>query len=354
MKLVLAFCVALLLGSAPGDSFAARRAGGRIEEVQTPAPSLQGNLIGTSTFQTTAIYLPPSYGRGSRHYPVIYLLHGIANNHETWLNYIGIKAILDRSIAARRIPEVIVVMPDGFNVYGGGYYRNSSVSGRWEDFIADDLIHFVETHYRTINDAGGRALVGWSMGGFGALNIAMDRPGLYSAVYAISPCCLAPVEDLGPGNEAWPRTLALRSQAEVQTAAQRGDFYVVAIVGLLSAFDPAPEAPPLFVHFPYEMENGQLTPDPANYDRYTAQFPVNRIPSAPTGLAALRVLGMDYGVNDQFTHIPTATRMFSDGLAQARIPHRLDVYDGDHRQRVAERLEAVVLPFVAGALDPPH
>jgi hypothetical protein len=63
---------------------------------------------------------------------------------------------------------------------------------------------------------------------------------------------------------------------------------------------------------------------------------------------------MDYGVDDQYAHIPTATRQFSLRLSELRIPHRLEVYDGDHREHVAERLESIVLPFIASALDAPQ
>jgi hypothetical protein len=108
------------------------------------------------------------------------------------------------------------------------------------------------------------------------------------------------------------------------------------------------------VRFPYKIDNGQVVPDPANYDRFVAQFPVNRVAQSHDALVGLRAFGFDYGIGDQYAHIPTATRLFSSRLAEARIPHRFEIYDGDHRTRVGARLEGVVLPYVANALDAPQ
>jgi S-formylglutathione hydrolase FrmB len=58
-------------------------------------------------------------------------------------------------------------------------------------------------------------------------------------------------------------------------------------------------------------------------------------------------LGLEYGIDDQFAHIPTATTAFAQELAAARIPHRLEVFDGDHRNRFRERMATRVLPWVA-------
>jgi enterochelin esterase-like enzyme len=347
-----ATAVALVWLVAPIEPAAAQ---GRLEIVQVPAPSLAGNRLGTASEQTAAVYLPQSYGRSSaRRYPVIYLLHGIFDSHETWLAYVDIAERLDRLIAARRIPDVIVVMPDGFNIYGGGFYRNSPVSGNWGDFVTDDLVRFTDERYRTLARAGGRALAGWSMGGYGAIHLAMERPGLYSVVYAISPCCLAPVEDLGFGNDAWQRAYRFEGEADLQAAMEARDFYAVAGIGVLTAFSPAPEAAPFFVDFPFVIERGQVVPEDGVFDAYVARFPLSQVAQHRDALAGLRAFGMDYGVDDQYAHIPTATRQFSLRLSELRIPHRLEVYDGDHREHVAERLESIVLPFIASALDAPQ
>ena len=68
----------------------------------------------------------------------------------------------------------------------------------------------------------------------------------------------------------------------------------------------------------------------------------------------LRAFGLEYGINEEFPHIPVATRAFSQRLGELRIPHHLDIYEGTHRNRVPERLETVILPFLASTLDDPE
>ena len=81
---------------------------------------------------------------------------------------------------------------------------------------------------------------------------------------------------------------------------------------------------------------------------YVERFPVARADDRRAALAGLRGLALDYGTADQFLHIPAATLALSQRLGDLRVPHVLDVYDGDHRNRVGERLATIVLPWVAG------
>lgn len=349
----------LLLGAAARAQEAAPAAPaiprGRVVEIVVPANSLAGNLLGTPTEQAAAIYLPPGYeGAPERRYPVIYLLHGIFDRHGVWIEAFGVPEILDLLIAEERIPEVIVLMPDGGNRYGGGFYRNSPVAGKWEDFVAVDLVDFVDASFRTLARPGGRAVVGHSMGGYGAVHLGMERPDRFSVAYAMSPCCAAPVDDLGFGNDAWKRAYRMETPEAIDQALEGNDFYPVAALGVLAAFSPAPGKPPLFVDFPFEVVRGEVVLDQAEYARYLAAFPLYRVAETRDALTRLRALALDYGIGDQFLHIPEASRELSHRLAELRVPHRFEVYDGDHRKQLPERLESVVLPYVAAALDRPE
>jgi len=61
-------------------------------------------------------------------------------------------------------------MPEAGNAYAGGYYRNSSVSGNWADYLGG-VVPFIDLHLRTLARSGGRAVAGWSMGGYGAIHL---------------------------------------------------------------------------------------------------------------------------------------------------------------------------------------
>jgi S-formylglutathione hydrolase FrmB len=93
----------------------------------------------------------------------------------------------DTLVQAGTVKEMIVVIVNGTNVLGGSFYVNSPVTGNWEDFVISDAIGYVDAHYRTIPVVSSRGIAGHSMGGFGALNLAMLHPDVFSATYSLSP-----------------------------------------------------------------------------------------------------------------------------------------------------------------------
>lgn len=321
---------------------------GQVLDAEAPAPSLEGNLVGTPTTQPLKIYLPPGYQEGTRRYPVIYLLHGHSGHPGDFFN----AAALDALIGSGKVPPLIVVMPSGENVYGGGFYRDSPVTGHWGDYIAKDLVNFVDAHYRTLARPGGRAVVGFSMGGYGAIYMGMEKPGVFSVVYAQSPCCLAPIEELGLGNEVWKRLLTM-NESDVRNLLAQRDYTAAGVFGLLSAMATTVSPTPLHVSFPFHVVDGDRIPDQA-FDRYAAQFPINRIEQARSALLALRAFVFENGIHDQNAHIRIGTGEFSCRLTEAGVPHRYETFDGSHYDHTQERLTAVVIPYVASKLDPPE
>lgn len=325
----------------------------RVAEIEVPAPALTDNLLGTPDTQNAAVYLPPSYDtEPDRRYPAVFLLHGIFDDYNVWLQNVDVPAILNRLILAGAIPELIVVMPNGGNKYGGGLYRNSPVSGRWADYIADDLVGFIDTRFPTLANNDNRALIGHSMGGYGALNLVMSRPGIFSVAWALSPCCLAANDDLSIGNDAWKRAAQLTTPDDLQNLLENQDFYPIAVLGVAAAFNPDPNNPPFYGNFPFDIVRGEIVLDDPAYDRYLDALPIRQVSEAREALRSLRGLGLGVGLGDQFLHIPTGTLEFSQRLGAERIPHLLDIYAGDHRQFVGERLEQMILPWVTDRLAP--
>lgn len=349
---------ALLLATAlifgvPGLPLAqlAPDATGQVVEIEVPASALAGNLLGTSAIQDAAIYLPPSYESApDRRYPVIYLLHGIFDDFGAWIENEDVPARLNRLIAAKAMPEVLVVMPNAGNKYGGGYYRNSPISGNWADYIADDLIGHVDAEFRTMASADSRAVVGHSMGGYGAINLAISRPGKFSVVWAMSPCCLAATDDFGFGNDAWKRAASVQTVEDVENLLADKDFYAIALLGIVSAFSTEAGDPPVYGDVPFDIVRGEVVLEDAAYDRFLDSLPTRQLRAARDDLRALRGFGLGVGLGDQFLHIPPGTIELSQRLGAERIPHLLDVHDGDHRQNVGGRLETFVFPWVGALL----
>jgi len=323
---------------------------GTIRYVRIKSAALEGNLLGDPAEQEVAVYLPPGYDAStSTRYPVLYLLHGIGGGFTDWTQHWNLRGSMDAVLAAGGAP-FLVVMPNGANRLGGGFYMDSPVSGKWESYLVRELIPMIERDFRTTNVRG---IAGHSMGGFGALRLVMRFPDLFNSVYAMSPCCLDLVDDIGHGNQAWKTAIGFKTPEDIGKAAQAQDFYPVAIYALASALTPNPDKPPFYVDLPMRYVRGELMPDDAVYERWRTALPMAQLPAARASLMKLRGIVLDYGTSDQFAHIITSTPELSRELARMRVPHRLDVYDGDHRNRIPARLRTHILPFFADTLSRP-
>jgi putative tributyrin esterase len=147
------------------------------------------------------IWLPPSYAvEPGRRYPVAYYLHGAFGNETNWIDAGRLAVTLD-SLVAAGLPEMIVVMPDGDD----GFYTTWNFLGDWpgcrrsrppnaepadsycvpwphyDDYIARDLVNWVDSSYRTLADRRHRGIAGLSMGGYGAITLALRYPDVFSA-----------------------------------------------------------------------------------------------------------------------------------------------------------------------------
>ena len=129
-----------------------------------------GNQNALRKATSCMVILPENAGPGP--FPVWYLLHGLSDNHTTWTRRTSLERYLEN------LP-VIVVMPDG----GRGFYTDSATepAGAFETFILRDLREFIERTFQTRTDRAGRVISGLSMGGFGAIKLALKHPDLFCA-----------------------------------------------------------------------------------------------------------------------------------------------------------------------------
>jgi putative tributyrin esterase len=127
------------------------------------------------------IVLPADYDTSDKRYPVLYLLHGYMQNYTVWGRNLG------AAFYARQIGDLILVMPDG----GNSWYINHAESpggqrDNWEDHIIRDVISYVDANYRTEARREGRAIGGLSMGGYGAVMLALRHPDKFVSVSSTS------------------------------------------------------------------------------------------------------------------------------------------------------------------------
>ena len=103
---------------------------------------------------------------------------------------------------------MIVVLPDSKTVHNGSMYSSSVTTGDFENYIAHDVVAYIDAHYRTIPNRDSRGLVGHSMGGYGASRIGMKHADVFGSLYIMSPCCLSPRGAPGRANPANEEALA--------------------------------------------------------------------------------------------------------------------------------------------------
>lgn len=307
---------------------------GAVERITVHGQSLEGNLEGDSPDRRVSVYLPASYKAGAaRRYPVVYMLHGFTDSDEKWFgpakHWINLPSVLDKTFASGKAREMIVVMPDAFTRYEGSMYSNSAATGDWEEYIARELVAAIDARYRTIATREGRGLAGHSMGGYGALRIAMKRPEVFSSVYALSPCCLA--SDPRPQR----RAEAVRDPAEVPQL----DFATKAHLASAAAWSPNPQKPPLFFDLPWK--NGEL--QPAIAAKWAANAPLATLDQYIPAVRSLRAIAFDAGDKDE--PIASTVRELDRALAAYGVRHGFGIYPGDHLNRIAERIETQALPF---------
>lgn len=129
------------------------------------------------------VYLPAGYDEARAPLPVIYLLHGLGGEPRDWQTHASLAEVADRLIGSGAIAPVVLVAPDGGNEYWTDHLGKPKA--RWGTFVADDLRAEIETRFNVRKDAGGRAIAGVSMGGHGALSVALSHPERFAAAVSL-------------------------------------------------------------------------------------------------------------------------------------------------------------------------
>lgn len=252
-----------------------------------------------------------------------------------------------------------MVVP-GNNQLGGSFYVNSPATGDWEDFVVQEIVGYVDSHYRTIAQSGSRGISGHSMGGFGSLNIAMRHPDVFGAVYSLSPGLF---DEDGLANsqmflhessisaflDASQAILAEPEDQQLKSVLAMRDNFTVAY-GL--AFAPNLNNPPFYFDYPYSESNGKLARDESIWKQWDSGFGgiSEEVAQYKDNLLRLKGITVDYGTNDEFAWIPQGCIYFDQQLTAAGIPHEMAVHNGNHQSQLGERVLEHTLPFFSKLL----
>ncbi len=305
-----------------------------VERIKVHGAALEGNLEGDAADREVFVFLPPSYGKQkSRRYPVVYALHGYSIGAEQWTHEIHVPQTIEGAFA-QGAKEMIVVLPDSKTLHNVSMYSSSVTTGDFEEFIARDLVAYIDSHYRTIPERSSRGLVGHSMGGYGATRIGMKHSDVFGSLYIMSPCCLAP-RPAGPANAEIEKALeAVKTPAD----SAKLSFFPRAQLATAAAWSPNPKNPPLYLDLP--MKDG--APQADVLAKWAANAPLAFVDQYIGGLRRYRAIAIDVGDQDG---LKVDTAKLHEVLDKYGIANSFEIYEGTHTSKVADRFQNHVIPF---------
>ncbi len=313
-----------------------------VQHVTAHGSSLEGNLEGDATDRDVLVFLPPSYATdNTRRYPVVYALHGYSIGAEQWSKEIHVPQTIEGAFA-KGAKEVIVVLPDSKTVHNGSMYSSSITTGDFENFIARDVVAYMDSHYRTIPNRESRGLVGHSMGGYGATRIGMKHPDVFGSLYIMSPCCLSPrtAAQFKPEDQA--ALGAVKAPADSATL----PFILRAQLASAAAWSPNPRNPPLYLDLPIGEKQQEVLA------KWAANSPLAFLDQYAGNLRQYRAIALDVGDQDG---LRTDTGKLHAALDNYGIVNSFEIYPGTHTSNVAFRFQDYVMPFFSRSLSfEPH
>lgn len=316
----------------------------QVEHIKIHGAALEGNLEGDAVDRDVIVFLPPSYAKEKeRHYPVVYALHGYSIDAEQWTHEIHVPQTIEGAFA-QGSQEVIVVLPDSKTIYNGSMYSSSATTGDFENYIARDVVAYIDAHYRTIPNRTSRGLVGHSMGGYGASRIGMKHPDVFGALYIMSACCLSPMAGGGPGPADQMKERAIANEKKVVAAKSPADLaaqspgFGAAQYATAAAWAPDPKNPPLY----FDLPTKDGVPQPEIAAKFAANAPLAFVDQYIGSLKRYRAISIDVGDQDG---LRVDAGKLHEILENYGVIHAFEIYSGTHTSAVADRFQNHVLPF---------
>jgi enterochelin esterase family protein len=237
---------------------------------------------------------------------------------------------MDALIGAGKIRPMIAVMPDCFTHYGGSQYINSSATGRYEDYLTEELVAFVDENFRSVADKSARAVMGKSSGGYGALICGLRHADKFGLVCSTSGdayfelCYLPDIPKAFRAIKGNPKEFLEKFWREEKKG--KDDFPALNIIGMSACYSPN-ENSPLGFDLPFDLETGEIREDV--WTRWLAHDPVRLVKKHTENLKSLKLLYIDAGTRDEFA-LDLGARIFCKKLKDFDIPHIHEEFDDGH------------------------
>jgi S-formylglutathione hydrolase FrmB len=326
----------------------------RIDTVDSPA--LRDNPLGDPSARPLAVYTPPGYDpEGSAAYPVLYCLPGFTGDvaalvaSRAWET--NVVQWIDRLVEANRMPPAILAVVDGFTRLGGSQYLDSVHNGAYATYVVRDVVGHVDARYRTVAHEGGRAVLGKSSGGFGALHLCLAQPGTFAAFashsgdayfrFAHTPSFAVTQRTL----EGFPSPQAFVEEFERRPKRPQHFYTTIEMIAYAAAYSPT-AARAFAFELPFDLKTGDLRDDV--FARWLGYDPCERVAPQRAALERLRLRYLDCGRRDEYG-LDIGARVFTQRCRELGMTVRHEEFDDDHRN-VGYRYE-ISLPALADVLD---
>ncbi len=337
-------------GSPPGRWD--RPLAGSLDRLTVRSALLEVNPLGDPAFRPLYVYRPPAVPGATERLPSVYLLQGFGGKLEEWLVPLssGPTTIerVDSMISGGESPPGLLVFVDAATSWGGSQFLNSPGSGRYLDYLCEEVVPFIDARYPTGAAMEHRGVCGKSSGGYGAMVIPMLRPGVYGATASLAgdalfECCYQPFFPVAARSL---RTHFNGSWEEFEARAQSDDFdwrefpVLFAAYGTACAYTPDPNRPGRAL-VPFDSVG---RPIDEIWSEWLALDPVRMAQNHADALARMHMIQLDAGHQDQF-FLDLGAAAFSAELTRLDIEHSLELFDGDH-EAAGERIPTAVAKLI--------
>ena len=322
-RLLLAAGLIATFGALPGIAQETKH--GTVVTEHIASVKLRNTRTGLDPNRVIKVYLPPGYAQSGKAYPVIYYFHSIGGSAEKLFGDGNLGNLLERGFANGVVKEFIFVAADYSSPTLGSWFENSTTTGHWLDFTVEELVPFIDSHFRTLRHRDSRGLAGDYVGGYGAFKFALLYPDLFSVVYALH--LVGTGTGISPGHARpdWRKIHQAASFADLDSSGFSRPF-----VAMAQAYLPNPERPPFYCDFMVEMENGQPRVNMSNIKKWETRFLLDQLLMEKSeNLRRMRGIGFDWARYDPNTDHVYAAQAFTRKLDEFGIEHEAEEYRGD-------------------------
>jgi len=332
---------------------------GRFERLTVTSRVLEGNPLGDPHERPLWVYLPPGVGDDpARRYPSIYLIQGFTGQVDMWWNRTAFRPnvpeLVDELFAGGTVPPAVVVFVDCWTSLGGSQFLNSPGTGRYLDYLCDEVVAFVDGRYPTLASRDHRGITGKSSGGYGAMVVPMLRPDVFGALASHAGDALFEHCYLSEFARA---ARALRDKYDGSYERFFADFRsrpafskdtddaLVDAWAMAACYSAEPDGT---VTLPFDPATGRLRDEV--WQRWLALDPVRMAAGHAEALRSLRGVYLDAGRRDEYW-LDLGATAFSAELDALGVEHVFELFDDTHSG--IEYRYPKALAFLAERLTPP-